>query len=389
MDDSVVARNSQELDWECPGLILFKKSSLGTGLGISECCDSQSGWEQTSSMLQPFATSGVSEDMSMSQQGAVHRQHPWINRRAAMVATGLLAVMACNVRFDNVRAEDSKASADSAASTSAEPIVEGVSTGPEASVEPETAAEPAALAHRYARISKRNAFGIKPPVVPPPPEPEKEPPKDRPEFFLTGFTSIRGEKRAFVAYQPKGKPIQYPRALILDDEVNVADGVLKLMSINSVEKTVLIAFNDEEIPLNFKDNAVKVAGSGGAPGGAVPGAPGLPPSALRGNQPPPPIMNQPGNNAGAMNGGFFPGAVQGGQMPTVIGRGGAVLSGGQGFGTLQSTPFAANAIQAGGTAVHGGIEVPSISPSPDQLGGTVPANPSRPRNIQPPPFPGQ
>jgi hypothetical protein len=340
-------------------------------------------------MLQPFATSGVSEDMSMSQQGAVHRQHPWIYRRAAVVAAGFLAVMACNVRADNVRAEDSKASADSAASTSAEPIVEGVSTGPEASVEPETAAEPAALAHRYARISKRNAFGIKPPVVPPPPEPEKEPPKDRPEFFLTGFTSIRGEKRAFVAYQPKGKPIQYPRALILDDEVNVADGVLKLMSINSVEKTVLIAFNDEEIPLNFKDNAVKVSGSGGAPGGAAPGAPGLPPSALRGNQPPPPIMNQPGNNAGAMNGGFFPGAVQGGQMPTVIGRGGAVLSGGQGFGTLQSTPFAANAIPAGGTAVHGGIEVPSISPSPDQLGGTVPANPSRPRNIQPPPFPGQ
>ena len=325
----------------------------------------------------------------MSQQGAVHRQHPWIYRRAAVVAAGFLAVMACNVRADNVRAEDSKASADSAASTSAEPIVEGVSTGPEASVEPETAAEPAALAHRYARISKRNAFGIKPPVVPPPPEPEKEPPKDRPEFFLTGFTSIRGEKRAFVAYQPKGKPIQYPRALILDDEVNVADGVLKLMSINSVEKTVLIAFNDEEIPLNFKDNAVKVPGSGGAPGGAAPGAPGLPPSALRGNQPPPPIMNQPGNNAGAMNGGFFPGAVQGGQMPTVIGRGGAVLSGGQGFGTLQSTPFAANAIPAGGTAVHGGIEVPSISPSPDQLGGTVPANPSRPRNIQPPPFPGQ
>ena len=306
-----------------------------------------------------------------------------------MVAAGFLAVMACNVRADNVRAEDSKAFADSASSPSAEPIVEGVSPSAEASVEPETAAEPAALAHRYARISKRNAFGIKPPVVPPPPEPEKEPPKDRPEFFLTGFTSIRGEKRAFVAYQPKGKPIQYPRALILEDEVNVADGVLKLVSIDSIEKTVLIAFNGEDIPLNFKDNAVKVPGSGGAPGGAAPGAPGLPPSALRGNQPPPAIMNQPGNNAGAMNGAFFPGAVQGGQMPTVIGRGGAVLSGGQGFGTLQSTPFAANAIQAGGTPVHGGIEVPSISPSPDQLGGTVPANPSRPRNIQPPPFPGQ
>ncbi len=338
-------------------------------------------------MLQPFATSGVFEGMSMSQQGAVHRQHPCIYRRAAVVAAGFLAVMVCDVR-----AEDSKASADSTASQSAEPAVEAVSTGAGALVEPETAAEPAALAHRYARIPKRNAFGIKPPpVAPPPPEPEKEPPKDRPEFFLTGFTSIRGEKRAFVAYQPKGKPIQYPRALILDDEVNVADGVLKLVSIDSIEKTVLIAFNGEDIPLNFKDNAVKVPGSGGVPGGAAPGAPGLPPSALRGNQPPPAIMNQPGNNAGAMNGAFFPGAVQGGQMPTVIGRGGAVLSGGGGFGTLQSTPM--NAIQAGGTAVHGGIDVPAVSPSSDQLGGTVPANPSRlGRNIPPPPpapFPGQ
>ena len=348
-------------------------------------------------MLQPFATSGVFEDMSMSQQGAVHRQHPWIYRRAAVVAAGFLAVMACNVRANNVRAEDSKASADSAASPSAELTVEGVSPSAEASVEPETAAEPAALAHRYARIPKRNAFGIKPPAAPaPPPEPEKEPPKDRPEFFLTGFTSIRGEKRAFVAYQPKGKPIQYPRALILDDEVDVADGVLKLVSINAVEKTVLIAFNGEDIPLNFKDNAVKVSGSGGASGGAASGAPGLPPSALRGNQPPPAIMNQSGNNSGAMNGAFFPGAVQGGQMPTVIGRGGAVLSGGGGFGTLQATPFTANAIQSGGTAVHGGIDVPAVSPSPDQLGGTVPANPSRPgRNIPPPPpapfpgFPGQ
>jgi len=223
-----------------------------------------------------------------------------------VVAAGFLAVMACNVRADNVRAEDLKAPADSTASPSSEPAVEAVSTRPEASVEPETEAEPAALAHRYARIPKRNAFGIKPPpAAPPPPEPEKEPPKDRPEFFLTGFTSIRGEKRAFVAYQPKGKPIQYPRALILEDEVNVADGVLKLVSIDSIEKTVLIAFNGEDIPLNFKDNAVKVPGSGGAPGGAAPGAPGLPPSALRGNQPPPAIMNQPGNNAGAMNGAFF------------------------------------------------------------------------------------
>lgn len=355
-------------------------------------------------MLQPFATSGVSEGMSMSQQGGVHGQHPWIYRqtcrKASVAAAGFLAVMACEVPAV-LRAEGSKVSTDSTASQSAELQAEAVgaaSTDTGTSVGSEAAAEPAAPSHRYARIPKRNAFGIKPPSIPAPPEPEKEPPKERPEFFLTGFTSIRGGKRAFVAYQPKGKPIQYPRALMLDDEVDVADGVLKLVSIDPIEKTVLIAFNGEEIPLNFKDNAVKVAGSGGGPGGAAPapGAPGLPPSALRGNQPPPPIMNQPGNSPGGTGGGFFPGAVQGGPMPTVIGRGGAILSGGAGMGTLQSTPVTANAIQAGGTAAHGGIDVPAVAPSPDQLGGTVPANPSRlGRNIPPPPpapfpgFPGQ
>jgi hypothetical protein len=347
-------------------------------------------------MLQPFVTSGVFEDMSMSQQGAVHWQYPWIYRRAvyrraAVMAAGFLSMMACEVQAD-LRAESPTVSVDSTSSPSAElpaKAAEASSTDSGTSVGSDTVAEPAAPVHRYARIPKRNAFGIKPPATPAPPEPEKEPPKERPEFFLTGFTSIRGEKRAFVAYQPKGKPIQYPRALILEDEVDVADGVLKLLSIDPIEKTVLIDFNGEEIALNFKDNAVKVAGSGG--GAPVPGAPGLPPSALRGNQPPPPIMNQPGNSPGGTGGAFFPGSVQGGSMPTVIGRGGAILSGGVGSGTLQATPFTANAIPAGGTTAHGGIEVQAVVPSPDQLGGTVPANPSRPgRNIPPPPapFPG-
>lgn len=79
-------------------------------------------------------------------------------------------------------------------------------------------------------------------------------------------------------------------------------------------------------------------------------------------------------------------------MPTVIGRGGAILSGGGGLGTLQATPFAANAIPAGGTMVPGGIDVPAVAPSPDQLGGTIPANSSRLGRIiptpPPAPFPG-
>ncbi len=256
----------------------------------------------------------------------------------------------------------------------------------------EAQAEPSGPTHRYARIPKRNAFGIKPPQAPAPPEPEKEPPKDRPEFFLTGFTTIRGVKRAFVAYQPKGKPLQYPRPLIPDEEVGIADGVLKLVSIDPIEKAVTIAYNGEEIPLNFKDNAVKTTPGGPAPAGNIPapGAPGLPPGALRGNQPPPPIMNAPAAGGGAFGG--VPGAAPGAIAPTVIGRGGAILSGGGGgVGTFQATPMTANAIPAGGVQVHGGIDVPAVAPAADQLGGTVPVPTTRIRNIPPPPpapFPG-
>jgi hypothetical protein len=330
-------------------------------------------------MLQPFAISGVDQGMSMSHRGTVHRQHPWISGRSAVIVAGLMALQA-----SGIRAEVSPVPADSLTSQSAaSPSV--------SSSEAEASTEAAVPTHRYARIPKRNAFGIKPPAVAPPPEPEKEPPKERPDFFLTGFTSIRGEKRAFVAYQPKGKPVQYPRALLLEDEVDVADGVLKLVSIDPIEKTVTIAFNGEEIPLNFKDNAIKVTSSGApsAPGAPIPGTPGSAP-VLRGNQPPPPIMNPPAIGAGGAQPGFFPGAVQMGAAPTVIGRGGAILSGGS--GTFQATPMTANAIQAGG-AVQGGIDVSAIAPPPDQFGGTVPANPARiSRNIPPPPpapFPGQ
>lgn len=385
-------------------------------------------------MLKPFASSGVFGGMSMPHRETVRRQPPWFSPRstrevaakAVLIALGLWAtragVLAAEVPpvspsapagSSASRPADSKAVTppDAAAkkpadaktpdSKPADPqsSVPAVSQSSVPADEAQATPEPAGPTHRYARIPKRNAFGIKPPQAPAPPEPEKEPPKDRPEFFLTGFTTVRGEKRAFVAYQPKGKPIQYPRALIPDGEVDIGDGVLKLVSIDPVEKSVLIAYNGEEIPLNFKDNAVKVTPSGAAPGGApgVPGAPGLPPSALRGNQPPPPIINQPGaGSVGAAGGaGFFPGSTQPGVVgaaPTVIGRGGAVLSGGSGLNTLQASPITANSIQAGGTPVHGGIDVPAVAPAADQLGGTVPANPARiGRSLPPPPpapFPG-
>ncbi len=270
-----------------------------------------------------------------------------------------------------------------AARSDAEPADAGAAEGQSAE-----GAEPSGPTHRYARIPRRNAFGIKPPAPPPPPEPEKEPPKDRPEFFLTGFTTVRGEKRAFVAYQPKGKPVQYPRALIPDEEVGIGDGVLKLVSIDPIEKSVTIAYNGEEIPLNFKDNAVKVTGTPGA--APAPGAPGLPPGAARGNQPPPPVLNQPGNVGGipgVVGGVAVPGIgqVPGTVAPTVIGRGGAVLSGG--VGALQGNQFTPNAIPAGGTAIPNGIEVPAVAPAPYEYGGTVPTPVTRTGRVVPPPPP--
>ncbi len=359
--------------------------------------------------------------MSMSHQGtfqgADHAPPAWIRRGGAVVAAGFLMLPGACLPGSGAQAqvpanptasivsgaaapavpESTKSDAGSNAAPRGEPGASTEVKSTPVESDASVATEPPGPTHRYARIPKRNAFGIKPPAVAAPPEPEKEPPKERPEFFLTGFTSVRGEKRAFVAYQPKGKAIQYPRALILDGEIDVGDGVLKLVAIDPIEKTVTIAFNGEEIPLNFKDNALKTTASAPGPAGGapVPGLPGLPPSALRGNQPPPPIMNQPGVGAAGSAPGFFPGSVQtgaGGAAPTVIGRGGAILSGGVGAGTLQNTPMAANSIQAGGTQVHGGIDVPAVAPSADQLGGTVPANPSRlGRNIPPPPpapFPG-
>lgn len=357
-------------------------------------------------MLQPFESCGVVEGMSKPSPGNVS---PEVRSATPAVVTsvsesrrstrrrerssGLVVTLLVASLLPANLAVLPAAAAALEATAAANPVS---NPKPEAKPDPdsESAGEPTGPTHRYARIPKRNAFGIKPPQAPPPPEPEKEPPKDRPEFFLTGFTTVRGVRRAFVAYQPKGKPLQYPRPLIPDEEVGIADGVLKLVSIDPIEKAVTIAYNGEEIPLNFKDNAVKTTPGAPAPAGTVPspGAPGLSPSALRGNQPPPPIMNAPAGIPGQGGIGGVPGAAPGGYAPTVIGRGGAILSGGGGAGMLQATPFNANAIPAGGTAAHGGIDVPAVAPSADQLGGTVPVPVTRIGRVVPPPppapFPG-
>lgn len=229
-------------------------------------------------------------------------------------------------------------------------------------------AEPA-MSHRYAKIAPRNVFGVKPPPPVAPPEPVVEPPKEKPDFFLTGFTSIRGEKRAFICYQPKGKPMECPDALLIDVEV---DGI-KLLAINEDEESVRIAYNDEEITLNFDDNGVK-ANAAPVPTGGVPGGlPSIQPNGPRGSVPPPPVQNlgAPFNGQSNFGGG-------GNSGPTVIGKGGQVLGG---FGNNNySSPVGNSGLPSIQPNLNNGISPNVQAPASAPV---LPSNPSRSPRLPP------
>jgi len=239
---------------------------------------------------------------------------------------------------------------------------------------------------RFSRIPTRNVFGSKPPPPPPTQEAPPEPPKERPDFFLTGFTRKDGQARAFIAYQPKGKPMEYPEPLLVGVEV---DGI-KLLGVDADTESVRIEYNGEELTLDFDKNGMK-ASAGGAPG--VPGGmPAIQPNSPKGAIPPPPVPafgNQLNMQAPSTPGVF--GNVGGSGGPTVVGRGGAVLGG---FNANGNVPAAAlngglPAIQAGGGGAATGTFVPAVQPGVSEFGGTVqPANPARrPREVPPAPFP--
>jgi hypothetical protein len=243
-----------------------------------------------------------------------------------------------------------------------------------------------APSHPYNRIPTRNVFGVKPPPPPAPVEATPEPPKERPEFFLTGFTRRGGDLRAFIAYQPKGKPMEFPDALLEGVEVGLKNGedligTIKLVGLDESGEAVEIEFNGESLTLDFEKNAMKAAAvpaSGGAPG-----VPGANPNAPKGTLPPPPVpafgsqLNQ---------------AASGAAGPTVIGRGGEVLGG---FGAANSAGNSAvglPAIQAGGSSIPGAITVPAIQAAPGQFGGlqadsAATTTPRRARVVEMPPFP--
>lgn len=160
----------------------------------------------------------------------------------------------------------------------------------------DTAARPAASGNPYLPISERNAFGIKPPVVPevvvPPP-----PPPPPANIFLTGITTLGGVRKAYLVRNlANGKTPEY----LTVTEGYDGDG-LKVLGINPRDRTVKLVNGTVEQTLNFKDNALKA--SGPAPGGP-PGMP--PPGGPRGNWQPPQHANA----------GPGPGA----EGPTIIGR---------------------------------------------------------------------
>jgi hypothetical protein len=234
--------------------------------------------------------------------------------------------------------------------------------------------------HPYARISSRNAFGVKPPPPPPAPEPVVEPPKEKPDFFLSGFTSIDGEKRAFIAMQPKGKPLEYREPLIQ----GVEDDGLKLVDIDEEAEAVRIEYNGEEISLTLADNAPKatavpaVQAAPGTPGGATGTFPGISPNGPRPTQ----VPGLTGANFNGSTVGGTPTSMNSG--PTIIGRGGAMLGnflpvspGQPGVGISPNNPGSAG----------NGFEVPAVQPTQGDFGSTLPANPNRGNRAPPPPAP--
>ena len=248
--------------------------------------------------------------------------------------------------------------------------------------------------HPYSRIPARNIFGVKPPPPPAPVEAPPEPPKERPEFFLTGLTRRGSDIRAFISFQPKGKPIEYPAALMVGVETELkidskeSVGLVKLVSIGDDGESVQVEFNGEMLTLDFEKNAAKAVGPSGGP--VAPGQPGANPNAPKGTLPPPPVpaLGQLNQTVSGLQG-------AGAAGPTVVGRGGEVLGGFSAPGATISAPAATlnvngsasslPAISAGGSATSGGVSVPAVQGVIESDGATVTRR--RNRDVPLPPFP--
>jgi hypothetical protein len=133
----------------------------------------------------------------------------------------------------------------------------------------------------YQAIVARNVFGLKPPAPPPDPEANKPPP---PKIFLTGITTIFGNKRALLKLTPPAKPGEPAKEEAFTLGEGQREGELEVLEIDEKAGTVKVNDYGTVLSLNFDDNGIKMPGTpapGAAPGGAP--RPGFVPPAAGAN----------------------------------------------------------------------------------------------------------
>ena len=128
-----------------------------------------------------------------------------------------------------------------------------------------------AVGNPYQGIVDRNVFGLKPPPPPPDPEANKPPP---PKVFLTGITTILGNKRALLKMTPPAKPGQPAKEESFTLGEGQREGDIEVLEIDEKAGTVKVNNYGTVTTLDFDKDGVKVAGG---PAPVAGGAPGRPP----------------------------------------------------------------------------------------------------------------
>jgi hypothetical protein len=184
----------------------------------------------------------------------------------------------------------------------------------------------------YQGIVDRNVFGLKPPPPPPDPESTKPPP---PKVFLTGITTILGNKRALLKMTPPAKPGEPAKEQSFTLAEGQREGDIEVLEINEKAGTVKVNNYGTITSLDFENNGVKVAGG---PPPAAPGAGARPPG----------FVPAPGANPAMPGGG--PGTLpRPMRLPTPTGAAVSPASG-------DATPVYATGASASG----GGVALPAF-----------------------------
>jgi hypothetical protein len=133
-----------------------------------------------------------------------------------------------------------------------------------------------ATGNPYQGIVDRNVFGLKPPPPPPDPESNKPPP---PKIFLTGITTILGNKRALLKTTPPAKPGEPAKEQSFTLGEGQREGDIEVLEINEKAGTVKVNDYGTITTLDFDKDGVKAtAAVAPGPGGAPAHPPGFAPT---------------------------------------------------------------------------------------------------------------